>query len=124
PTTLTESVILARLGVRFLSEFPGLGRYDAIIRTHVGANRSQIFRLILHQVLRMAGAGLGVGVLAAIALVRLLPSFSHLLYGVGQTDPFTLLCVSAVLLLAAAIACYLPARRAMRTDPMECLRTE
>ncbi len=72
----------------------------------------------------MAGAGLGVGVLAAIALVRLLPSFSHLLYGVVQTDPFTLLCVSAVLLLAAAIACYLPARRAMRTDPMECLRTE
>jgi ABC-type lipoprotein release transport system permease subunit len=61
----------------------------------------------------MAGAGLGVGALAAVALVRLLPSFSNLLYGVGQSDPLTLFCVSAILLLVAVAACYVPARRAM-----------
>jgi hypothetical protein len=61
----------------------------------------------------MAGAGLGIGVFASITLVRLLPSCSHLLYGVGQNDPFTQLGVSAVLLIAAVVACYVPARRAM-----------
>jgi putative ABC transport system permease protein len=90
----------------------------------LGANRGQIFRLIVNQAIWMAGAGLGIGVFASIALVRLLPSFSHLLYGVGQNDPFTLLGVSAVLLIAAVVACYVPARRAMRIDPMGCLRTE
>jgi ABC-type lipoprotein release transport system permease subunit len=56
--------------------------------------------------------------------VRLMPSFSHLLYGVGGSDPITLVGVSGVLLLAALVACYVPARRAMRSDPMDCLRTE
>jgi len=61
---------------------------------------------------------------SAIALLRLLPNFSHLLYGVGQWDPLTLFGVSALLLFAALAACYVPARRAMRTDPMDCLRSE
>lgn len=70
----------------------------------------------------MSGARLGMGVLAAIAPVRLLPSFSHLLYGVGQSDPLTLFGASAVLLLVASVACYLPARRAMRvrTQKIAC----
>ena len=78
----------------------------------------------MNQAVGMAGTGLVIGVLASIALVRLLPSFSHLLYGVGQSDPFTLLGVSTVLLIAALVACYVPARRAIRIDPMDCLRTE
>ena len=57
------------------------------------------------------------GLICAVALVRLLPSFSHLLYGVGAWDPLTLCGGSAVLLTAALAACYVPARRAMRTDP-------
>jgi ABC-type antimicrobial peptide transport system permease subunit len=89
----------------------------------LGSSRLQIFRLIVNQGIGMAGAGLGIGVLAVIALIRVLPSFSRLLYGVGQSDPLTLFGVSAVL-LAAAIACYVPARRAMRTNPMDCLRAE
>jgi ABC-type antimicrobial peptide transport system permease subunit len=94
------------------------------IRMALGANKGQIFRLVVRQAIWMAGAGLVIGILASIALVRLLPSFSHLLYGVGQSDPFTLLGVSTVLLIAAVLACYVPARRAMRIDPMDCLRTE
>jgi ABC-type antimicrobial peptide transport system permease subunit len=90
----------------------------------LGANRSSIFRMIVNQAVRMAGIGLAVGMISAIALMRLLPSFSHLLYGVGQWDPITLFGVSAVLLTAALMACFVPARRAMRTDPMNCLRSE
>jgi putative ABC transport system permease protein len=90
----------------------------------LGANKGQVLRLIVNQAMWMAGAGLGIGVIASITLVRLLPSFSHLLYGVGQSDPFTLLGASAVLLIAAVVACYVPARRAMRIDPIDCLRIE
>jgi predicted permease len=94
------------------------------IRMALGANRGQIFRLIASQAIRMAGAGLVIGILGATVVVRLLPTFTHLLYGVGQSDPLTLFGVSAALLVAAALACYVPARRAMRTDPMDCLRTD
>jgi ABC-type antimicrobial peptide transport system permease subunit len=80
--------------------------------------------MIVQQAMQMAGAGLGVGFLVALAMVHMLPSFSHLLYGVGGSDPITLAGVSGVLLLAALVACYVPARRAMRTNPMDCLRTE
>lgn len=90
----------------------------------LGATNGQIVRLIVMQAIRMAATGLGIGVFASIVLVRLLPSFSHLLYGVGQNDPLTLFGVSAVLLISAMVACYVPARRAMRIDPMDCLRTE
>jgi putative ABC transport system permease protein len=61
---------------------------------------------------------------AALALTRLLPSFSHLLYGVGTSDPLTFFAVSSGLALVALGACYVPARRAMRTDPMAALRCD
>lgn len=86
--------------------------------------RGYIFRMIVNQAIRMAGVGLAIGIFFALAIVRLLPSFTHLLYGVGKWDPLTLFGVSAVLLTAALTACYVPARRAMRTDPMDCLRSE
>jgi len=72
----------------------------------------------------MAITGLVIGILAASALIYLLPSFSHLLYGVGNSDPLTLSCVVSILLFAAFVSCYLPARRAMRTDPMNSIRCE
>jgi putative ABC transport system permease protein len=80
--------------------------------------------MIVGQGVRMAGAGLGIGILAATTLVRLLPSFSRLLYGVGQRDPLTLFGVSASLVLVALVACYVPARRAASVDPMRALRHE
>jgi ABC-type antimicrobial peptide transport system permease subunit len=119
------ALILASIGIYGVVSYSVIRRTPEIgIRMALGANKGQILRLIVNQAIWMAGAGLCIGVLAAIALVRLLPSFSHLLYGVGQSDPFTLFGASAVLLLAAVVACYVPARRAMRIAPMDCLRTE
>ena len=119
------ALLLASIGIYGVVSYSVARRAREIgIRMALGADRRSIFRMIVYQAMRMAGAGLLVGILAAIALVRLLPSFSHLLYGVNQWDPLTLSGVSAVLLVAALAACYVPAQRAMRTDPMDCLRTE
>jgi predicted permease len=121
----TLALLLASIGIYGVVSYSVTRRTQEIgIRMALGANRRQVFRMIVNHAIRLAGAGLGVGILAAITVVRLMPSFSHLLYGVGQSDPLTLLGVSAVLLIAAVVACYVPARRAMRTDPMDCLRTE
>lgn len=119
------ALLLASIGIYGVVSYSVMRRTPEIgIRMALGANKGQIFRLIMEQVMWMAGAGLGIGVVVAITLVHVLPSFSHLLYGVGQSDPLTLFEASVVLMLAAVIACYIPARRAMRIDPMDCLRTE
>ena len=119
------ALLLASVGIYGVVSYSVMRRTQEIgIRLALGAGRRQVFRMIVGQGIRMAGAGLGIGALAAISLVRLIPSFSRLLYGVGQSDPLTLFGVAAVLLLAAVIACYVPARRAMRTDPMNSLRYE
>ena len=119
------ALILASIGIYGVVSYSVTRRTPEIgIRMALGANKGQIFGLIVKQAIWMAGAGLVLGVVAAIALVRLLPSFSHLLYGVDQSDPLTLLGVSGVLLIAAVVACYIPARRAVRIDPVDCLRTE
>jgi ABC-type lipoprotein release transport system permease subunit len=68
--------------------------------------------------------GLAIGAVAASALGRLLSSFSHLLYGVGTSDPVTFGGVSVLLTCVAALACYIPARRAMLVDPMTALHYE
>jgi predicted permease len=119
------ALLLSSVGIYGVVSYSVMRRTQEIgIRMALGADRSRVFRMIVGQGIGMAGAGLGFGVLAAIALVRLLPSFSHLLYGVGQIDPLTLFCVCAGLLLVAVAACFLPARRAMHADPMRALRTE
>ncbi len=82
------------------------------------------FVLVVGQGLSLAFAGLAIGVTAALILMRILLSFSRLLYGVGTSDPATLVSVSAVLIGVAFLACYLPARRAMRVDPIVALRYE
>jgi len=74
--------------------------------------------------LRLAVAGVVIGAAAARILARVLGSFSRLLYGVGTGDPLTFATVSLVLIGVALLACYIPARRAMRTDPMIALRHE
>jgi predicted permease len=119
------ALLLASIGIYGVVSYSVTRRTQEIgIRLALGSNRRQIFRTIVQQAMQMAGAGLGVGILVALAMVRLMPSFSNLLYGVGGSDPITLVGVSGVLLLAALVACYVPARRAMRSDPMDCLRTE
>jgi predicted permease len=119
------ALLLASIGIYGVVSYSVARRSQEIgIRMALGANKISIFRLIINQAMRMVGAGLAVGIVAAIALLHLLPSFSHLLYGVGLWDPLTFVGVSIVLLIAAILACYVPARRAIQTEPMNCLRSE
>ena len=87
----------------------------------MGAQRGDVLRLILGQGLRLTVVGLGVGVLAALALMRVLVS---LLFNVQAYDPYTYMAVTILLTTVALIACYIPARRAMRVDPMVALRDD
>jgi putative ABC transport system permease protein len=89
------------------------------IRMALGANPGRVLRLMLGSGLRLAGAGTVIGVLAALMLTRLLGS---LLFDVSATDPLTFVVVAGLLLGVALLACYVPARRAMRVDPMVALR--
>jgi putative ABC transport system permease protein len=91
------------------------------IRMALGANPGTVLRLVLGRGLRLAGAGTVIGVLASLMLTRLLGS---LLFDVSATDPLTFAAVAGLLLGVASLACYVPARRAMRVDPMVALRYE
>ena len=91
------------------------------IRMAMGAARGDVLRLILVEHLRPALAGLALGLAGALALSRFLQS---LLFGVTAEDPLTFALVAIVLLAIAAIACWVPARRATRVDPLIALRTE
>ena len=94
------------------------------IRMAFGAGKSDVFRMVIGQGLRLALAGVAIGGVAAFILARFLSSFSSLLYGVGTGDPITFASVSLVLTGVAVLACYIPARRAARLDPMAALRHE
>jgi len=91
------------------------------VRVALGANRNALLRMVIGKGLKMTAAGIGLGLLASFVLARFLRS---LLFGVGQTDPLTLAVVPLVLLLAAVLACVIPARRAIKVDPMMALRHE
>jgi ABC-type antimicrobial peptide transport system permease subunit len=94
------------------------------IRLALGAEKAKIFRMIIGQGLQLAIAGIVAGAVAALLLGRMLTTFSHLLYGVQAGNPATIAAVSCALIVVAAVACYLPARRAASVDPMKALRTE
>jgi ABC-type antimicrobial peptide transport system permease subunit len=90
----------------------------------LGAVQRDVLRMVIGQGLRLALGGIAAGVVTALVLTRVLLSFSNLLYGVRAGDPLTLTAVSLVLIGAAVLACYIPARRAARLDPMIALRHE
>jgi putative ABC transport system permease protein len=91
------------------------------IRMAMGAQPGRVLQLVVGQGMRLAGAGLLLGLLVAFAAMRLLES---LLFGVSSHDPLTFGAVSLVLALAAVLACYIPARRATKVDPIIALRYE
>jgi ABC-type antimicrobial peptide transport system permease subunit len=91
------------------------------IRIALGAQSWSVLRLVLTDGIKMAGFGVVFGLLASFGLTRLL---TGMLYGVSTTDPLTFIVIAMLLILIAALACYLPALRATRVDPLVALRHE
>ena len=119
------ALLLASLGTYAVISYSMTQRTAEIgIRMALGAQRNRVFRMVIREGAQLAMVGVLIGAVAALILGRALSSFSHLLYGVRAGDPMTLAGVSLLLISASLLACYVPARRAMRTDPMIALRHE
>jgi ABC-type antimicrobial peptide transport system permease subunit len=119
------ALLLACIGLYGLMGYSVARRTSEIgLRMALGAKRGTVFRMIVGQGLRLAVAGLSIGIFASILLARMLPGFSHFLYGVRVNDPLTITVVSLALLAVAIVACSIPANRAMRVDPIVTLRYE
>jgi len=91
------------------------------LRMALGASASSVIRMIVGRGLALTGIGLAIGLVAAWAATR---AMKNLLYGVGATDPVTFAAVAGLLSVIALIACWAPARRASRVDPIVVLREE
>jgi predicted permease len=116
------ALILACVGLYGLLSYEVARRTREIgIRTALGAQRREIFRLVLFQGLILAMVGALVGIGAAIGVTRYLGS---LLYGIRATDPATFVIIAFLLIAVALLACYIPSRRATRVDPLVALRYE
>jgi predicted permease len=119
------ALVLACIGLYGVMAYAVARRTNEIgLRMALGAEKGDVFRMVIGQGLRLALAGLVIGVVGALVLARLLTSFSQLLFGVRAADSPTIVGVSLVMLTVAAIACFIPASRAMRVDPMVTLRYE
>jgi len=116
------ALMLAAIGIYGVMAYSVALRTQEIgIRMALGAQQKDVLRLILGQGARIAFFGVAIGLGAAAALARLL---SSLLYSVSTSDPITFAAVSVLLLAIALLACYVPARRALRVDPIIALRYE
>jgi len=116
------ALILAAVGIYGVTSYSVTQRTHEIgIRMALGAERSDVLRMVVRQSLRLAALGTVLGLVAALGVTRVL---SSMLFGVQPTDPLTYLTVAAALIGLSLLASYLPARRATKVDPMVALRYE
>ena len=116
------ALVLASIGLYGVLSYAVTQRSREIgLRIALGASANSVIRMIVARGLALTGVGLVIGLIAASAATRAL---KNILYGVAATDPLTFACVSALLAIIALIACWAPARRASRVDPITVLREE
>jgi ABC-type antimicrobial peptide transport system permease subunit len=119
------ALLLASVGIYGTISYSVTQRVQEIgIRMALGADKASVLRLFIGRELKWGLPGIGLGAIGALLLTKILCSYSHLLYGVRSSDPLTFAAVSVLLISVVAAACYIPARRAAKVDPMVALRCE
>ena len=116
------ALVLSSVGIYgVISYLTGQRTHEIGVRVALGASRSDVLRMVLGEGMRITLIGVAIGLAAAFCLTCLITT---IIYGVGATDPITFATVAILLSAIALFACYIPARRAMRVDPMIALRHE
>jgi putative ABC transport system permease protein len=116
------ALLLAAIGIYGVMSYSFSQRtHEVGVRVALGAQRLDILRMAISEGMFVVAIGLLLGLAGTLAVTRV---FQSMLFGVNATDPFTLVVVAGILAAVALLACYIPARRATRVDPLTALRVE